>query len=194
MTPTFIKKGYAKLTKMITQQTCELLYITFKMMESIKCNENNKTPYDYSFNDEQVTKSFSQYAPICGDALCLQLLPLIEKELNIELLPTYSYMRIYYPGAILEKHTDRDECEISVTICIKTNGIPWKFNLISKLGDEVEIILEEGDMLIYNGNLEHWRNEYSGREQTQIFLHYVDKNGPNRELKYDNRKQMGTKK
>jgi hypothetical protein len=63
--------------------------------------------------------------------------------------------------------------------------------LNDKLGNEVEISLEEGDILIYNGCLEHWRNEYGGIEQTQLFLHYVDKNGPHKGLKFDSRKQMG---
>jgi hypothetical protein len=187
----FIKKGYVKIPKMITSQTSELLYINFKLLESITCCEQNKSPHDFHFNDTQVQNCFSYYASLGGDAVCLQLLPLIEKEINIELLPTYSYMRIYYKGSILEKHTDRDECEISSTICIKTKGEPWKMNLIDKLGNEVEITLEEGDVLIYNGCLEHWRNEYSGIEQTQLFLHYVNANGPNRGLLFDRRKQMG---
>jgi hypothetical protein len=189
----FIKKGYVKIPKMITEQTSELLYINFKLLESITCSEKNKSPQDFYFNDKQIKHCFSYYGPLGGEAVCLQLLPLIEKEINIELLPTYSYMRIYYKGAILEKHTDRYECEISATLCIKTNGEPWKMNLIDKLGNEVEITLEEGDILIYNGSLEHWRNEYTGIEQTQLFLHYVDKNGPNRGLIFDSRKQMGTK-
>jgi hypothetical protein len=187
----FIKKGYVKIPKMITSQTSELLYINFKLLESITCYEKNKSPHDFHFNDTQVENCFSYYASLGGDAVCLQLLPLIEKEIDIELLPTYSYMRIYYKGSILEKHTDRDECEISATVCIKTKGEPWKMNLIDKLGNEVDITLEEGDVLIYNGCLEHWRNEYTGIEQNQLFLHYVDKNGPNKGLLFDNRKQMG---
>jgi len=187
----FLKTGYVKIPKIITRQTSELLYINFKLLESITCCEQNKSPHDFYFNDPLVTKCFSYYAPLGGEAVCLQLLPLIEKEIDIELLPTYSYMRIYYKGATLEKHTDRDACEISATICIKTKGEPWKMYLNDKLGNEVEITLEEGDILIYNGCLEHWRNEYHGIEQTQLFLHYVDKNGPHKGLKIDRRKHMG---
>jgi uncharacterized protein YceK len=31
-------------------------------------------------------------------------------------LPTYTYARVYTPGAILSRHTDRDACEISITL------------------------------------------------------------------------------
>ena len=42
METSFIKKGYVKIPKIIETQTRELLYINFKMLESITCAEKNK--------------------------------------------------------------------------------------------------------------------------------------------------------
>ena len=43
--------------------------------------------------------------------ICQKTLALIGKEV----LPTYSYARLYTEGEILSKHKDRPSCEISVT-------------------------------------------------------------------------------
>ena len=50
------------------------------------------------------------------------------------------------------------------------------------------IITKPGDAVIYLGcELEHWREPFTGDFQIQTFLHYVNKNGPNKEWKYDKR-------
>ena len=46
-------------------------------------------------------------------------LPIVEKESNLKLFPTYAYWRYYVFGGTLTKHIDRPACEISVTACIK---------------------------------------------------------------------------
>ena len=46
-------------------------------------------------------------------------LPIVEKESNLKLFPTYAYWRYYIFGANLKQHIDRPSCEISITACIK---------------------------------------------------------------------------
>ena len=48
------------------------------------------------------------------------LLPQMEAVTGLNLLPTYTYTRIYRPGAILEKHKDRPACEVSATMLVIT--------------------------------------------------------------------------
>jgi len=192
MTDYFEKHGYIIFQNVLSRQSCELLYIQCKMEESVKCYEKNINPTDFLLGDKQVEKSFSCYAPICGESLCLFIKPLIENYIKKELLPTYSYMRIYYKGADLKKHTDREECEISASVCINTNSEkPWNFCLIDKTEKNVDISLNNGDVVVYSKDLEHWRDEYTGTEQTQIFLHYVDKNGAYSNRAFDSRKLLG---
>ena len=52
----------------------------------------------------------------------------LEKELGRKLYNTYYYDRFYFPGQELTKHTDRDACEISVTVNVSTNlKQPWAY-------------------------------------------------------------------
>lgn len=104
----------------------------------------------------------------------------ISDVVNTSIVPTYSYARIYRKGEQLKKHTDRRECEFSVTITLDYSGkSPWPFYLLSN-GKEVEIQIEKGSMLIYKGNeLSHWRNTLTHDWQTQLFLHYMKYDGKN---------------
>ena len=48
-------------------------------------------------------------------------------------------------------------------------------------------MLEEGDAVLYKGcEVDHWREPYTeGTKLAQVFLHYVDANGPYTEWKND---------
>ena len=50
------------------------------------------------------------------EALLETLLPRVEAESGMRLLPTYSYLRVYKRGDVLRRHTDRPACEMSVTL------------------------------------------------------------------------------
>jgi hypothetical protein len=53
-----------------------------------------------------------------------------------------------------------------------------------------------GDAVMYRGcDKWHWREPYvEGQWQAQVFLHYVDANGPHAEWKYDKRELLGISK
>lgn len=111
------------------------------------------------------------------ETLLEYLWPTIEQIIGEELLPTYSYSRLYSNGDILEKHVDRPACEVSVTLQLgRSDPYSWPIYM----GDK-KFELNEGEAVIYSGcDVPHWRdvcngpkNYYSG----QVFLHYVRKNG-----------------
>ena len=106
---------------------------------------------------------------------------MLEKKSNLKLLPTYAYWRYYVFGATLSKHIDRPACEISVSACIK------KYDNWPIIVEGTSFELEEGDAILYAGyDQEHWRpGTYKGEGMAQVFLHYVNKNGPYRNHKYD---------
>jgi hypothetical protein len=58
--------------------------------------------------------------------------------------------------------------------------------------------METGDLVIYRGcEVEHWREEFiapEGSYHIQVFLHYVDANGPYADYKYDRRPSIGFNK
>tara|TARA_R100000908_G_scaffold59970_1_gene37032 strand:- start:3385 stop:3906 length:522 start_codon:yes stop_codon:yes gene_type:complete len=136
-------------------------------------------------NKDYVIDSQSFSPAWYNDSLMTSLLdiklPLVEKESNLKLFQTYAYWRYYVYGAKLDKHTDRPACEVSVTTCIKKYD-DWPIVVEGKSFE-----LEEGDAVLYTGcNQKHWRpGIYEGEGMAQVFLHYVDKNGPYAHHAYD---------
>ena len=109
----------------------------------------------------------------------------MQRSTGLELLPTYSYRRLYCNGNVLHKHKDRPSCEVSVTIKLSDSGdYDWPIWM-----EGVPYELEDGDAVIYRGcDLEHWRDKCDGPDGYtlgQAFLHYVDKNGPYSDYAYE---------
>ena len=172
--------------------------------------ENNWT-YDTgllgTFSDKQVPNTYSIYGDPAFDTLLMKVLPVMKKETGLEVVPTYSYARIYKKGDILKRHKDRPSCEISTTINL--GGDPWPIFIdgtgASTVIDEyknihkpnaptgTKVLLEVGDMLVYSGcELEHWREPFDGNICGQVFLHYNHVNGPFAEKnKFDGRPMLG---
>ena len=98
------------------------------------------------------------------------------------LRPTYLYLASYLGGSELKKHTDREQCEFSVTLCLDfspepARETPWPICLDTPSGI-VTVYQALGDGLAYRGTrLPHYR-DVLGEEQTStsIFFHYVDEN------------------
>ena len=110
----------------------------------------------------------------------------MQQETGLELVPTYSYARIYKHGDILHKHKDRPSCEISTTIHL--GGDKWSIFI-----EGTEVMLDIGDMLVYSGcELEHWREPFEGNTCAQVFLHYNHLNGPfSKQNRFDKRPMLG---
>lgn len=146
----------------------------------------------YPFGDSQSPNSYAQYGSILSDSLITLFREKLSFITGKNLVEAYSYWRAYYNGAILKKHRDRPSCEYSATICIKKGNKPWPIYFENLQGEEVEVEMEEGDLIIYKGDvLNHWRQPYEGDRHVQIFIHYVDKSGPYKENKYDGRDFLG---
>lgn len=184
------KEGYVVLKNAIPKELRQVLAIQFRMFRD-NCLYFDKDKF--ARNDYQITNSFSHYGFYAFEALLDSYLKdRIEKEIGIELYPTYSYARIYYNKAEMAIHTDRPSCQYSATCCIDSDGTPWPIGFINRKGEKVYIYQEPGDVVVYSGcELEHWRNSYEGEEQIQCFLHYVDAKGEFREFIYDKRDMLG---
>ena len=105
---------------------------------------------------------------------------IVEKETGLKLIPTYCYTRKYFQGSILDTHTDRDACEISLTYCIF--GPEWEINM----GDNT-LITKIGNGVIYKGcELLHGRSKPSSGEVIQVFSHWVISDGAKSNSAYDN--------
>jgi hypothetical protein len=95
------------------------------------------------------------------------------------LKPSYVYLASYLSGAELKKHTDREQCEFSVTLCLDFSPepvleTPWPIRLDTPRG-AVNVYQALGDGLAYRGTrLPHHRSPLgAGQTSTSIFFHYV---------------------
>lgn len=184
----FNKHKYVHLIDFLPKFSCDELTNELK-----KLIAENKT-----FQDPQCPKSQAVYGEKIFDKLLEQCLPYFEKACGLELLPTYSFARLYAPNEELLNHIDRSSCEISATITLGFDGDGWAIYM----GDDEnksnasKIDMNIGDAVLYKGMEKwHWREPYvEGKWQAQVFLHYVDKNGKHAEWKYDKRDCLGVKK
>ena len=148
----------------------------------------------HSTQDEQCPLSHSIGHKPTLDSLLEQLTPIISEVTGKKLHPTYAYARKYAPGDELKIHKDRPSCEISATITLGFKGEQWPIYVGNKedKSDSKKIDMNVGDAIIYKGcDLFHWREKYTeGEGQFQIFIHYVDADGPNKEWKYDKRNEL----
>ena len=98
------------------------------------------------------------------------------------LKPSYVYMASYLSGAELKKHTDREQCDFSVTLCLDFSPepaleTPWPIRLDTPSGT-VTVYQALGHALAYRGiRLPHYRDVLGeGQTSTSIFFHYVPAN------------------
>lgn len=109
----------------------------------------------------------------------------LNELLGEKVLPTYSYSRVYTKDGSLFRHTDRESCEISLSIHLYGDE-EWAFGIVDKDGNDVNLILQPGDAVLYDAPYaEHWRNVYTGNKYAQVFHHYVYLNGPHRDCVFD---------
>lgn len=150
-----------------------------------------------SYGDLQCPMSTCGYVLPVSEVLLFMLTEKIQSICGKQLVPTYSYMRMYSHGETLEPHRDRPSCEYSFTLNLDCDE-EWPIyveNLISK--EQVEINMRPGDGVVYMGcKVEHFRKQFLGHKCVQVFLHYVDVNGPFANYRFDRRnlnKQISVK-
>ena len=208
----FILNKYQVIKKAIS---CELANFVFNYFllkrDTVNYMYSNNIIAENSlfgtWKDQLVPNVYSHYADFAMETLLMKVMPIMKKETNLDLIPTYSYARVYEKGSILKRHKDRPSCEISTTLNL--GGDPWAIylepnasqgNVDEKTGNYkpsktkgVKVMLEPGDMLVYRGSeLEHWREEFTGTICAQVFLHYNNLNGQFKGNNlYDKRPMLG---
>jgi hypothetical protein len=138
----------------------------------------------------------------------------LEEEIGRKLYNTYYYDRFYKSGMALNRHADRDACEISVSVHISTNlEEPWAFRIktpdtytdkkkkdvVLVPGEWRNLYLEPGDGVLYKGcERPHERVPMPGAKKSkklfgknielyyhQIFFHYCLQDGQRAHTAWD---------
>ena len=202
----FEEHRWVKIDKFVPIEMCNLLY-HHTQLEAMRLNyyDENGIEYDNdvdgTFADKQAPGDFSKYGDPIMDTLLSLSLEQMQTLTSKELVPTYSYHRLYTTGTELKRHKDRPSCEISTTICLgydnsnvdasKYPDWDWPMFIKEKNGKEIPIHMKPGDMIIYRGcEVEHWREPLWANNHAQVFLHYNEKGGEY-DVPYDGRPLLG---
>jgi len=144
-------------------------YCKRKMVDGDPQVPNAPAVYNYLYFLELLCEKTLQLSEVYGEPL----------------FPTYSYARVYGNGDSLFAHTDRESCDVSVTVNLDCDLV-WPIYIHNKDGDTIECLLGPGDAMVYKGKEAlHWRDEFLGEECVQVFLHYVRSRGPYKNEYFD---------
>jgi len=203
----FNENGYAVIKNFLKKDMVDLLYEYSKLKSRRELLKEAFYPelfnkmYDGQFDDEQSSGAYSLYGDPLMDTILQSSNNFVSNVIGKELIPTYSYWRLYITNNELKKHKDRPSCEYSTTLClgydannVEDTNYKWPIFIKSHNKEERCVTLEPGDMVIYKGcEVEHWRDEYKGLNHAQVFLHYNEKDGKHN-IKYDGRDFLGLPK
>ena len=184
------KNNYLFIKNIVDRSYCDYL---------VSCVNDNILKKEYCINHtyrKGDPNSYSYYT-LAGtpyfNKLLLEFQENFESLVNKKLYPTYSCSKMYAKNDVLVCHSDRHSCEYSVTITLGFSHEPWEF-CISKDGTQenyTSFEMEVGDAVLYNGFIPHWRKDFlKGDWHSQVFLHYVDANGPYAHLKYNGNESL----
>jgi len=183
----FQSAGYKKVEGLVDARTVKTLSQYFE-------NKINRGEWKAktSIEKEEASK-LGYYADPLIEVMLKQCQHAIEQHTGLLLEPTYSFSRVYQEGEELIPHTDRPSCEISATINVACTGDVWPIWMQYKDNDPVKCMLNPGDAVVYKGcEVTHWRRKLpKGQINVQFMLHYVAKNGPFAEYKFDKREALG---
>lgn len=173
----FREKGYAPLADLIHPFHIAALrrYYRHQIRTGAIQLGDRQSPRRYVAYNEPVARFFHQ-------AIASRLSEVAGEPLK----PSYVYLASYLSGAELKKHTDREQCEFSITLCLDFSpepkgATPWPIRLDTPTCT-VTVYQALGDGLAYRGTrLPHHRGTLAqGQTSTSIFFHYVaaDFDGP----------------
>ena len=143
-------------------------------------------------NGRQDPRRPSFYADPFMDTLLEVLQSVAEGFSGLDLLPTFSCARFYARGASVRPRVGRPACEVTLSLALgyKASKI-WPLHIGTPEGVQTAL-LERGDAVLLRGyECLQWRGEFDGDYHCQASFHFVDRNGPHSEWRFDKRPALG---
>jgi hypothetical protein len=166
----FLQKNYFPLPNLIHPFHVAALrrYYRHEIRQGIIRLGDDQSSRRYIAHNEAVARFFHH-----------QIVPVVAAIVGEPVKPSYVYFASYLSSAELKKHTDREQCEFSLTLCLDFApepelATPWPIRLETPEGT-VAVYQSLGDALFYRGTkVPHYRKILAeGRTSTSIFFHYV---------------------
>lgn len=176
----FLKKNhYLYIPQFISPQKTFILSEEFRLADLEGCFSP----------DETVPSSSSTYNFIPFLELLTEKTEHVSSLVEEKVIPSYCYARIYKEGSILKRHTDRPACEISLTVHLDGDE-EWDIFVETPNKEKKAVSLRKGDAMLYLGcKTPHWRESFTGKYYSQVFLHYVMSEGKNFKYYFDRNKE-----
>jgi hypothetical protein len=166
----FKEKGYAPLSELIHPFNLAALrrYYRHEIRRGAIRLGDHQSARRYAVHNESVARFFHH-----------QMANAVSAAVGEAVKPSYVYFASYLSGAELKKHTDRAQCEFSITLSLDFSPEPdlatsWPIRLDTAAGT-IAVYQALGDGLLYRGTrVPHYRHTLAeGRTSTSIFFHYV---------------------
>jgi hypothetical protein len=166
----FRERGYAPLGNLIHPFNLAALrrYYRYAIRRGAIRLGDGQSSWRYVAHNERVARFFHH-----------QIAKALSAIVGEAIKPSYVYLASYKSGAELKKHTDREQCEFSLTLCLDFSPEPglatsWPIRLETPEGI-VTVYQALGDGLVYRGTkVPHYRDVLgAGHSSTSIFFHYV---------------------
>ena len=165
-------------------------FISEDLGRVISSNFNYLSDLNLHYISDQAPLSKSFVGDLVSDMILLSKTEEVSNIVGDEILPVYSYGRIYEKNDELVIHKDSEYCEIAITCTIDfpfyneplyiANKSYLEYNVedSKKDGNYTKYNIQKGDALIYPGHTHyHWREPFKQDSYIQLFLFYVRKNG-----------------
>ena len=163
----------------------------------LKTNVNDifKTLYKNAIKEnvfplgDRQSNRYKSHNESAARVLHYEILPLIEKITNKKLEPTYTYTSFYVEGADLPSHTDRPECQFTVSFVVdKPDGANWNIYVdpknqpvknkgrcksLSEKEDCISVDCDANGLMIFCGeDHAHFREKLTHEYYNILLLHY----------------------
>lgn len=138
---------------------------------------------------DRQSKRYKHYDEPVSRFLQYEILPLIEKIVKKKLRPTYTYLSAYVKDSDLPPHTDREDCQYTVSFLIdKQEGASWpiyfhkttqpvkykgRYDFTPDIKECESIDCETGGLMMFCGQDHiHFREKLDADYYTIVLLHY----------------------
>jgi len=159
----FKKKGFVIFQKLFSENSLQFMKWYY---------QNLKKKGQAYYGSPECQDRYNILQDSVASNLLKQLEMLVTAVTGKKISRNYAHYIQYVPGAVLTPHVDNRvglECTLDVALD-STPGYIWPIYM-----DNHEILLEPGDVLLYMGRLEHYRNVLpDGMEVSNLLLHYFD--------------------
>jgi hypothetical protein len=128
--------------------------------------------------DDQALRYSAHREPL-AEWLHHQVSIILKPILDGRFKPSYSFVCAYVGSASLPRHSDRVQCEVTVSLCVDASPGAERWPLFLESPAEraiVQLRIGIGHAVVFKGReLAHWRNALARGEQfTSLLFHFAD--------------------